>query len=169
MSLSKWKNNLSKGGSSALLGNPLSLNDLFNPGTFINALRQQTARHLKTAIDNVKMVCSWEKDFRRMKSDCPLPCILSGLLLQGATFHNNTLQESAPEASELTPTSDVCIGFVAKAARDTYDAEVAVAVPIYLTPSREDFLTELQMPINNRGDQDRWILSGVALFLSEDD
>lgn len=142
---------------------------MFNPGTFINALRQQTARSLNTAIDKVKMICSWEKDFRRMKNDCPLPCVLSGLLLQGATFQGGALQESAPEGSELSPTQDVCIGFAPSSARDTYDADGAVTVPIYLTPTREEFLTELQMPISNAGDQDRWILSGVALFLTEED
>ncbi len=114
------------------------MNDLFNPGTFINALRQQTARSLNTAIDKVKMVCSWEKDFRRMKSDCPQPCILSNLLLQGATFHG-VLQESASEGSELTPAPDVCVGFVLSTARDTYESELAVTAPIYLTPTREDF------------------------------
>ena len=116
----------------------------------------------------VKMVCSWDKDFRRMKNDCPIPCILSSLLLQGATFQNG-LQESAPEGSELTPTPDVCIGFVASKARDTYDADAAVTVPIYLTPSREDFLMEVQMPMSQRNEQDRWILAGVALFLTEED
>jgi dynein heavy chain 2 len=170
LSLAKWKQSLSKGGSTGLLSTPLSLSDLFNPGTFINALRQQTARHLNTAIDLVKMICSWEKNaLQRVKQDCPLPCILSNFLLQGAIFQNGTLQESAPEGSELTPISDVCIGFVTKSARDMYDVDEAVAVPIYLTPSREDFLTELQMPMNNRGDHDRWILAGVALFLTEDD
>jgi dynein heavy chain 2, cytosolic len=169
LSLAKWKGTLAKGGSTTLLANPLSLNDLFNPGTFINALRQQTARSLNTAIDTVKMVCSWERDFRRMKNDCPLPCVLSSLLLQGSTFQGGMLQESTPEGGELTPTSDVCIGFVSKSARDTYDEQSAVTVPIYLTPTREEFLMELQMPMNTPGDQNRWILSGVALFLTEED
>jgi len=171
LSLGKWKSSLSKGGSTTLLSTSLSLSDLFNPGTFINALRQQTARQLNTAIDMMKMICSWEvKDsFRRMKGECSLSCVLSSFLLQGAIFQSNSLQESSPEGSELTPISDVCIGFVPKSARDTYEPDEAVAVPIYLTPSREDFLMEVQMPMNGRGDHDRWILSGVALFLTEDD
>jgi dynein heavy chain 2 len=171
LSLAKWKSSLSKGSTTSLLSSPLSLNDLFNPGTFINALRQQTARTLNTAIDMMKMICSWEKDFRRMKgkNDCPYPCILSSLLLQGAMFQNNTLQESSPEGSELSPIQDVCIGFVLKSASDAYDVEEAVSIPVYLTPSREEFLMELQMPMKDHGEQDRWILSGVALCLSEED
>jgi dynein heavy chain 2 len=84
IALGKWKTSLSKGSSANLLSTPLSLGDLFNPRTFINALRQQTARNLNTAIDLVKMTCSWDsKDSRKMKSDCPLPCVLSSLYLQG--------------------------------------------------------------------------------------
>lgn len=168
ISLGKWKAALSKGGSTNLLSNPLSLGDLFNPATFINALRQQTARQLGTAIDLVKMVCSWEKDSRRLASACPLYCTLSGLLLQGAEFTGGDLQIPQPDATEMTTTPSVCIGFVPITSPDTYPAESSVTIPIYLSPTREDVLTELQMPIRE-GDQNRWILSGVALFLTGDD
>ncbi len=165
LALRKWKDAL---GKNSLLNSPLALGDLFNPRTFINALRQQTARQLGTAIDLVKMVCSWEKDNRRLKADCPLPCVLSNLLLQGAAFAGS-LRESAPEASEMTPTPEVTIGFVPLGSKDVYEADMAVTVPVYLSPSREDHLTELQMPIAERNDYDKWILSGVALFLNEED
>ena len=84
ISLNKWKGSSAKG---TLLSEALVLGDLFNPATFINALRQQTARQLNTAIDRVKMICSWDKDPRAIKKDCPLPCTLASLLLQGASFH----------------------------------------------------------------------------------
>ena len=168
ISLGKWKAALSKGGSTNLLSAPLCLGDLFNPATFINALRQQTARKLGTAIDLVKMVCSWEKDPRKLANACPLYCTLSNSLLQGADFHSGSLQESSPEAAEMTTTPPVCIGFVPITAEDTYSAEASVTIPIYLSPTREDVLTELQMPIKG-DDQNKWILSGVALFLSGDD
>lgn len=162
---SKWAKKGSSG-SSGLIGQPLNLSDLFHPATFLNALRQQTARQLNTAIDLVKLVCSWEREGRLR--DCPLPCTLTGLLLQGATFHG-VLRESAPEAAELTPVPDVVLGFVPLQTRETYDSASAVTVPIYLTPSREDLLSELQMPLGAANEQDRWILSGVALFLREED
>lgn len=168
ISLGKWKAALTKGGSTNLLSAPLCLGDLFNPATFINALRQQTARKLGTAIDLVKMVCSWEKDPRKLANACPLYCTLSNLLLQGADFHSGSLQESSPEAAEMTTTPPVCIGFVPITADDTYAADASVTIPIYLSPTREDVLTELQMPIKGE-DQNKWILSGVALFLSGDD
>ena len=169
MQLGKWKAALSKGGSANLLSSPLALGDLFNPATFINALRQQTARQLGIAIDMVKMSCCWDKDPARVLSrDCPLPCVLSNLMLQGADFHGGSLQDSAPEAAEMTITPPVCIGFVRNDAPDMYRPEEAVAIPVYLSPTREDLLTELHMPI--RGDDaPRWVLSGVALFLTGDD
>lgn len=176
VALGKWKGQLGKGGSAALLSSPLALGDLFKPATFINALRQQTARLLHTAIDMVKMVCLWDNGgsnsgggSKRMKSECPLPCSLSALLLQGATFHSGALQESSPEASELTTTPELLVGFVPLTCGDMYEAARSVAVPLYQTVSREDFLLELLMPLGGEGDQNRWVLGGVALFLTEDD
>ena len=144
----------------------LSLGDLFNPATFINALRQQTARRLETAIDRVKMICSWDRDPRKVKGATPLSCSISNLVLQGAAF-SGTLKESTTDASEMAQAPTVCIGFVPKDAPDTYSSDQAMSVPIYLSPTRETFLTELQMPVD--GAQERWVLAGVALFLSEDE
>ena len=76
ISLMKWRTQSAKG---SLLSEPLVLGDLFNPATFVNALRQQTARKLNTAIDRVRMVTSWDKDpMRGAMRNCPLPCTLAG-------------------------------------------------------------------------------------------
>jgi dynein heavy chain 2 len=175
VALGKWKTSVGGGGGRAggggsanLLANPLALGDLFHPRTFINALRQQTARQLGVAIDMVKMICSWDKDGKRIRADCPLVCVLSSLLLQGANFHSGSLQESAPEASEMIPTPEVSIGFVPLKAPETYSATHSVPIPVYLSPSREELLTELTMPISSQ-DPGKWILSGVALFLNEEE
>ena len=167
ISLVKWRNAAAKG-AGGLLGEPLVLGDLFNPGTFINALRQQTARKLGTAIDRVRMSCSWDKDPRALRALCPLTCTLSGLLLQGASFHGGCLQSSAPEASEMTSIPHVTVGFVPLNTSDPKEKDT-IGVPVYLSPSREDFLIEIDMPVSGKGDTGKWILSGVALFLSEDD
>ncbi len=165
ISLMKWKSSSSRGN---LLTEPLVLGDLFNPATFVNALRQQTARQLGTAIDRIKMICSWDKDSKQLKASCPLVCTISNLLLQGASFHSGSLQESASEASELTPAPNVCIGFVPSTAPDSYSPSQSIGIPVFLSTSREEFLMELQMP-STGGDNGKWILAGVALLLSEDD
>jgi dynein heavy chain 2 len=164
IALMKWKTASAR---NSLLSDPLVLGELFNPATFINALRQQTARQLGTAIDRVKMICSWDKDAKVLKGNCPLVCTISSLLLQGASFIKE-LQESQTDAAELTPTSNVAIGFVAANAPDPYQRGLFIGVPVFLSTTREDYLTEIQMPCAD-GDQDKWVLAGVALFLSESD
>jgi dynein heavy chain 2 len=161
--LGKWKSAALKG---TLLDDPLTLCDLFNPATFVNALRQQTARKLGEAIDRVKLVSSWDKDPKRLRKACPMPCLLSGLLLQGASFATNMLRDAASDASELSPAPPVTIGFV-RTDEDLEDAD-DLSVPLYLTPARENLLLQLKMPAS--ADQhSRWVLAGIALCLSEDD
>lgn len=196
VALQKWVNAVNKGvllDAGAVTGangahSGLVLGDLFNPSTFINALRQQTTRILKVPIDQLKLVCYWgasetgKESGGRGKSssvpksltyiDSPLTCILSGLLLQGAGFHQN-LQESRPDANELSGAPNVTIGFVDKTDHTPiYTSETAVGVPVYLTPTREEFLMELQMPIQPGGNTDdsahKWVMAGVALFLTEE-
>jgi hypothetical protein len=169
-------NNNNNTQSMSLFQQPLSLGDLFHPITFLNALRQQTARMLNCAIDLVKLICVWDAASKNNNNSnnavslrtCPLPCTLTQLLLQGATFHN-VLRDSSPDAPELTSLPSVTLGFVPIDTPDTYEVDYAVTIPVYLSPSREDLVTELQMPIQTANDQDRWILSGVAIFLREDD
>lgn len=200
IALQKWVNAVNKGvlldagavssGTGGSSGG-LVLGDLFNPSTFINALRQQTTRLLKVPIDQLKLVCYWGageggggkegggrgKAAAMPKSltyiDSPLTCILSSLLLQGASFHQQ-LQESRPDASELCGAPNVTIGFVDKSDHTPiYAAGTAVSIPVYLTPTREEFLMELQMPIQpgaggQRDDAHKWVMAGVALFLTEE-
>jgi dynein heavy chain 2 len=45
--------------SRALLDKEINLAELFNPGTFLNALRQQTARLTNHAMDKLQLVSSW--------------------------------------------------------------------------------------------------------------
>lgn len=186
VSLMQWRTRAHQGN---LLGQALTLGDLFHPATFLNALRQQSARQLNRAIDQVKLACTWStadtsmgknssssssassqsQDLKRLS---PVVCTLNGLLLQGAGFVNS-LQEAAPEANEIVPAPPVHIGFVPKDASWATSEEAQddnnplLSIPVYLTPTREDFLVELDMKVG-RASPSQWILSGVALFLSEE-
>ena len=171
MALLKWQSSATKG---TLLEEPRSLGDLFNPATFVNALRQQTARLLNTAIDRVKMICLWETNKSGLREsfsrsgDCPLPCQLTSLLLQGATFSDGMLEDSPSDGTELTHTSDVMIGFVSVDGKDPYASKNFISLPVYHSISREEFLMELKVPIDT-DDSKRWVLAGVSLFLSGDE
>lgn len=169
LSLLKWMVLSSKG---TLLDSPLALGDIFNPATFVNALRQQTARKLGLAIDRVKMIASWESGDKAKNTvsrggACPLPCTLTSILLQGAMFHG-ILKESVSDASELSPAPNVCIGFVSDTTADPYTTDETILIPVYFTPSREYFLMEISMP-TDKADKSKWVLAGVGLFLSDGD
>ena len=146
---------------------------MFSSATFVNALRQQSARKLSCAIDQLTMVCSWgNKKSSGSLDGCLLPCIVSSLLLQGASYEGGVLRETSADASELQPAPSVTIGFVPIAKAATVSVEdtnsISMAVPVYLSPTREYFLMELQMSVT-QGDRDKWVLAGAALFLSEDE
>ena len=164
LALMKWKTAALK---STLLDDALSLRDLFNPATFVNALRQQTARKLDAAIDRVKLFSSWDQDTRKLCNLCPMTCRLGGLLLQGASFPSGILRDAPSDASELSPAPVVSIGFVLSE-EDPKDQDMLL-VPLYLTPSRESLLIELRMPVSHMEDCSKYILSGIALFLSDDE
>lgn len=106
-----------------------------------------------------------------MADVCPLPCILTGLFLQGAAFHSGSLQDCPTDGTEMASAPNVCIGFVGQGAKDPYPSGTAIPIPTYLTPTREEMLMELHMPTDNAsgmGDS-KWVLAGVALFLCEDE
>jgi len=147
-----------------MLSDPVCLDDLFNPATFINALRQQTARQLNMAIDRVKLTCAWDRDASSLQ--CALPCTLTGLYLQGASFHGGLLRESAGDANEISAAPIVAFGFIPTDEDERRRGET-IGIPLYLTPTRETLLAEFGMPID--GDKEKWVLGGVALFMSEEE
>ena len=133
---------------------------MFRPGTFVNALRQQTSRKLGCSMDMLQLLTSW--DDADMKG-CALHATIEGLSLQGAGFQGSKLVESAPNAPEFTPAPAMHVAFVEKKKGRDDDAE-KLQVPVYLDPSREKLLMEVVLP--SRDDPSNWILAGVALFLS---
>jgi dynein heavy chain 2 len=55
--LKSW---LSRQQQKSLMNSGLVLSDLFHPETLLNAMRQAAARKLKTAIDDLKLVSSFD-------------------------------------------------------------------------------------------------------------
>jgi hypothetical protein len=90
-----------------------------------------------------------------------------GLKLQGAAFKESRLCELSQNAAEFVELEKLSLGFVRKAAAVVAlqgDAR-QVSVPLYLDSNREVLLAEFDIPVA-RGDSARWVLAGVALFLS---
>lgn len=158
-------------GARALLASPLQLNDLFRPATFLNALRQQTARMQAAAggagaggrlsMDSLRLVCAWDAS---ALAAAPLKATVSGLLLQGATFGGGAMQDVGADAPEVQGMPDVTLAWMPPDFPDPVPAAGALTVPVYASLDRTAFVMELSLPC--RGDKAKWVLAGVALFLS---
>lgn len=169
--LSRWQAACAAGGARALLASPLQLNDLFRPATFLNALRQQTARMQAAAggagaggrlsMDALRLVCAWDAS---ALAAAPLKATVSGLLLQGATFGGGAMQDVGADAPEVQGMPNVTLAWMPPDFPDPVPAAGALTVPVYASLDRTAFVMELSLPC--RGDKAKWVLAGVALFLS---
>ena len=102
---------LSRVSSGSILKGRLDLSEVFRPGTFVNALRQQTSRKLGCSMDMLQLLTSWDE--ADMKG-CALHATIEGLSLQGAGFQGSKLVESAPNAPEFTPAPAMHVAFIEK-------------------------------------------------------
>jgi dynein heavy chain 2 len=148
-----------------LLSRPLDLAELLHPGTFLNALRQQSARAQRCSMDGMKLLSCWEKDRLPSAGAATEWFEVSRLLLQGASFEGGTLLEASSDAPELAPVPSCFVAFAREDADDMYAKESCLKVPLYYATDRERQLAEVSMPI--AGNHAHWVLAGVALFLGE--
>lgn len=77
----------------------INLSDLFRPDTFLNALRQQTARETKQPMDTLVLNTSWSGEVKHAKNSS---IKISGLQLEGCSFEGGHLSESAPDSPSVT-------------------------------------------------------------------
>jgi dynein heavy chain 2 len=159
--LSKWMARVESG---SLLSQPVNLGELFRPGTFLNALRQQTVSGDDSGIsmDELHLITCWDAS---LLPSVRISMAASGMMLQGATFTGDGLLEPSADAPEMAPMPHCHMAWVPKGTRDPYPAEASLSAPVYLSLSRETLLTNVSLPCS-RGEQDKWILGGVAVFLT---
>jgi dynein heavy chain 2 len=157
--LEKWVERVDQ---NAILSSPLDLGELIRPETFLNALRQQTARLAKCAVDALKLISSPDP---KLLSSCKVPVTLSGLLLQGCSFDGGKLSDVLPDSPSNVSLGSITLGFVPQQEPDPYPASSTIATPIYYSSSRERFIGEISLPCV--GERTRALLTGVALFLNE--
>ena len=141
---------------------PLRLNELLHPGTFLNAVRQQTARVSKQPLDSLKMVSCFDKT---LIEKFPLYIRVEGLFMQGALFEESGLQPAGPDSNEIITVPDAYIAYVPPSTPFPYKEDTYVMVPIYYNTLRERLLTQLAVPMTGRVTD--WIQAGVALFLDQ--
>lgn len=164
VALMEWKK---KSNRNELLSDCIELSVPFHPGTFLNALRQQSARVNKCAMDELVLESSW--DGRKGGVGGKLPIMVEGLMLQGGVFDGSQLAPAASNGKELMSAPPVVIGFVPKEiGRDGEEVVRRVdglMIPVYHSLNREKMLVEIEMPCS--GEAGEWVLAGVALFLGE--
>ncbi|KAJ1446203.1 dynein heavy chain and region D6 of dynein motor-domain-containing protein [Pelagophyceae sp. CCMP2097] len=154
--------------SGALLQQPLRLTDVFRPSTFLNALRQLTARTAKCSMDELVLVSAWSQ----ARVGAAVSVVADGLLLQGAELRGTDLVEAAPDAAEFVAVPPLALGFAVRdAANPRGAAHGKLVVPVYIDASREQHLVDVEMDIPDGGKDAgpaTWILAGVAMFLSDE-
>jgi len=139
----------------------LDFGSLFRPRTFLNALRQQCARSLRVPMGTLALATSWGSP-----SPGPGPAArVRGLNLQGGVFDGRRLAPVAANSPISNPMPLTTFTFVAVEQAGTLagaggSKPGTVAVPLYLSDSREALLTELQLPCAEGAA--RWILAGLA-------
>lgn len=172
--LQGWVQRCSRG--AGVLGSPVRLGELFRPETFLNAVRQQTARAVGVAIDKLTLETSFAG--RRALLDAGVAegviVEVESLLLQGATLGGSpgALQEMSADAPDLASTPPCTMAWVSPAAKEALLASDGAAgprlrVPLYSSPSREKIVAEVTLPVGGaRGGAARWVMAGVGVFVS---
>uniref|UniRef100_T1IHY1 Cytoplasmic dynein 2 heavy chain 1 n=1 Tax=Strigamia maritima TaxID=126957 RepID=T1IHY1_STRMM len=154
IAIEKWVKKMETG---SLLKEVLDLADLFRPDTFLNALRQQTAREMNTRMDKLTFKCSWKGNIPNSK----LSLKIGGLLLEGCLFDGSVLSEvqvNSPTVSSIPPCT---VAWVSKESVNSSLDEV-ISLPVYFTRDREKIVTHLDVPCTS---DVKWVQFGAALFL----
>eukprot|EP00116_Pleurobrachia_bachei_P001833 sb/3462095/ len=105
MALGGW---VEKCNSGSLLSSPVDLSDLMNPGVFLNALRQESARRLGQPINNLVFMSQWGGSTIK-KAVCPV--MIEGLMIEGALYDGNSLVECQRDSPSCSPISNCTIAW----------------------------------------------------------
>ena len=158
IALKRWVAAASAGG---MLRAPLDLSELLQPGTFLNAVRQETARVSKLPLDSLVQVSAWD---RQLLDGIPIVIEVVGLNIQGAGFNDKgRLQEVGSADREMVGVKSVFVAYCSPDRPPCYSDGAAMSIPVYYTPTRERVLTSVDVPIQTQ--EQRWIKSGTALFM----
>ncbi|KAF1521633.1 Cytoplasmic dynein 2 heavy chain 1, partial [Eudyptes sclateri] len=142
-----------------LLSDTLDLSELFHPDTFLNALRQETARVMSCSVDNLKFTASWKGRIQEGK----LQVKISGLQLEGCSFDGSRLSENLHDSPSVSSVLPCYMAWIPQDAYGPYSPEECISLPVYTSVERDRVVTNIDVPCG--GNQDQWIQCGAALFL----
>ncbi|KAM7314227.1 putative cytoplasmic dynein heavy chain, partial [Ixodes scapularis] len=142
-----------------LLRDPLELSDLFRPDTFLNALRQQTAREAHVPVDGLHFVTSWKGGI----AGATLTVTLSGLQLEGCSFDGSRLAQCRHNSPSVSSVPACLAAWLPKSSPAPYPEAGSILLPLYSGVEREKVVATLSLPCD--GDRNQWLQCGAALFL----
>uniref|UniRef100_A0A8D2DB61 Dynein cytoplasmic 2 heavy chain 1 n=1 Tax=Sciurus vulgaris TaxID=55149 RepID=A0A8D2DB61_SCIVU len=156
LAIQNW---VDKAEKQTLLSDTLDLSELFHPDTFLNALRQETARAMGHSVDSLKFVASWKGRLQEAK----LQIKISGLFLEGCSFDGNRLSENQHDSPSVSSVLPCFMGWISQGAYGPYSPDECISLPVYTSAERDRVVTNIDVPCG--GNQDQWIQCGAALFL----
>ncbi|XP_071126281.1 cytoplasmic dynein 2 heavy chain 1-like isoform X2 [Mytilus edulis] len=142
-----------------ILRDTLDLSELFHPDTFINALRQQTARELGVSMDSLKFGASWKGSIQGAK----IQVRIGGLLMEGCSFDGSRLSENQRDSPSVSGIPPCVIGWIPKDSPDAYSLDDTISIPIYTSNERDRIVAKMEVPCG--GNKNVWLQCGAALFL----
>ncbi|XP_026994578.2 cytoplasmic dynein 2 heavy chain 1 isoform X2 [Tachysurus fulvidraco] len=144
-----------------LLSDTLDLSDLFHPQTFLNALRQETARTMSCSMDSLKFVASWKSQI----SGAKLQVKVGGLQLEGCSFDGNRLSENHHNSPSVCAVPTCYMAWIHQNGPGCYSPEECVLLPLYASAERVSVVMHIDVPCG--GNQEQCIQCGAALFLKQ--
>ncbi|CAB3978327.1 cytoplasmic dynein 2 heavy chain 1-like [Paramuricea clavata] len=157
LALGSWVEKCEK---KTLLRDTIDLSELFHPDTFLNALRQQTARAMKCSMDELKFAATWKSAGIQ---GAKFSIKVGGLQLEGCTFDGTVLIENQRDSPSVSAVPPCTIAWIAKDQPDAYNSNESLTLPVYYTMDRERLMTSMNVPFG--GERSQWIQCGAALFL----
>uniref|UniRef100_W5MJK1 Cytoplasmic dynein 2 heavy chain 1 n=1 Tax=Lepisosteus oculatus TaxID=7918 RepID=W5MJK1_LEPOC len=163
LAIQSW---VEKAGRQSLLSDALDLSELFHPDTFLNALRQETARLMGCSMDSLKVGINIHS------VNCNMNQYNEG------DWNNNKNSRGNNKAifvyrvpSPVTFFYSCCLhlfspfwapfGFTI----ECYSPEECISLPLYTSAERTRVVTNIDVPCG--GNSDQWIQCGAALFLKQ--
>ncbi|XP_076002176.1 cytoplasmic dynein 2 heavy chain 1 isoform X2 [Genypterus blacodes] len=160
LAIQSW---VERAGRQALLSDTLDLSELFHPDTFLNALRQETARSMGCSMDSLVFVSSWQSSIAEAK----LQVKVGGLQLEGCSFDGAHLCENQHDSSSVSAVPPCSMAWVSQgSSADSGASEENIWLPLYSSSERAKVVTHVSLPCGPNPSQ--WIQSGAALFLKHE-
>ncbi|XP_077466766.1 cytoplasmic dynein 2 heavy chain 1 isoform X1 [Stigmatopora argus] len=159
LALQSW---VERAGKQALFSDTLDLSELFHPDTFLNALRQETARSLGCSMDGLVFTSSWKSPIVGAK----LQVKIGGLQLEGCSFDGVHLCENQHDSPSVSAVPFCYMAWVPQhAIADQAATEESIWLPLYRSSERVKVVTHINVPC--RSNPSQWIQTGAALFLKQ--